>query len=91
MPDDVRKVVIETRGPRGTDPGAIAEGWFKVADGYVMLCNADGIAVSGVDKRRAAPGNERTIASLMLRERSQATARSRSFNRPLQYPKTGWC
>jgi hypothetical protein len=92
MPDDIRKVVIETRRPRGQDPGAIAEGWFKVVNGYVTLCNEDGIAVSGVDKRPVThEGNERTIAALMLRERTRATARARSFNRPIQYPKTGWC
>jgi len=85
MPDDIKKVTIQTRAPKGTDPGAIAEGWFKVVDGYVTLCDADGITVSGVDKRRAQSGNERTIAALMLRERHRATARSRSFNRPLHY------
>ena len=46
MPNDIHKIIIQTRAPRGNDPGKIAEGWYCVADNFVVLTDSEGKPVS---------------------------------------------
>jgi hypothetical protein len=40
MSDEVRKIVIQTRAPRGNDPGKIAEGGDLQSDGRTWVVTA---------------------------------------------------
>jgi len=37
MPDEVRKATVQVRPPKGTFPGEIAESWYVVFEGNVIL------------------------------------------------------
>ena len=90
--NEVKKITIQTRAPTGRDPGAVEEGYYCVADGFVVLTDADGKPIIGAPKRYLDPGGDaRLIACVLLRQQRRGrTMASRSFHRPLNYPDTGW-
>ena len=87
MSDEVKKVTIQIKAPRGKFPGEIAEGWYVVFENNVILTEADGKPIAGVPKHHIEPdGDARLIACRMVRQR-QRGSRVAGFNRPLSYPK----
>jgi hypothetical protein len=82
---------IETRRPRGGDPGAIEECWFVVNDACVQLTDREGNKVRGeFVSRPIGPGETaREVAVRMLRARLRSRP-AKPFNAPIQYQKTGW-
>jgi hypothetical protein len=91
MPNDVQNITIELQRPRGSFPGRVEIGHYVYVDGFVVLTDAEGKPIGGEDSKRyiGSEAQARTQAALMLRERSRATARSRSFSAPIQYGR-GW-
>jgi len=45
--NEVKKITIQTRAPTGRDPRAVEEGYYCVADGFVVLTDADGKPIIG--------------------------------------------
>lgn len=90
MPDDVKNIAIELQRPRGSFPGRVEIGHFVYVDGFIVLTDADGRPIGGEGTKRyiGSEAQARTQAALMLRERSRAAARSRSFSAPIQYGRS---
>jgi hypothetical protein len=86
------KIIIELRRPSGSFPGQIAEGWYEVVDGHVVLTDESGKPLSDEKRFLPTPGDARLIACRMLRQRSQGSRTFRSgFGRKISYPKSGIC
>ena len=81
---DVHKVTIQIRPPKGNFPGKIAEGYYCVVDGYVVLTDANGKPI-GSEKRQIDGGDARLIACRMVRS-NESRASVNGFNRPISYP-----
>jgi hypothetical protein len=82
---EVHKIIIQTRAPKGKDPGKVAIGYYCIADGHVVPTDEKG-KPSGAEKRFLNPGDDaRLIACRMLRKRQSAS--SGWFNEPIRYPK----
>jgi hypothetical protein len=87
MSDEVRKVTIQIRAPKGKFPGEVAEGWYVVFENNVILTDQDGKPIPGAAKRSVGPGDDaHLIACRMVREGRGGRASS-DFNRRLIYPK----
>jgi hypothetical protein len=85
---EVHKITIQTRAPRGRDPGKVAEGWYVVTDGCVVLTDQDG-KPTGDSKRYLDPGGDaRLIACRLLRGR-QSSGSASGFNHKIAYPRLG--
>jgi hypothetical protein len=82
---DVHKVIIQTRAPRGKHPGTVIEGYYRVAEDHVVLCDELG-KPSGTRRQLDPGGDARLIACRMLRKRQGASGPA-NFNRPIQYPR----
>ncbi len=87
MSNDVHKITIQIRAPRGKDPGKIAEGWYCIADNAVVLTDQNGKPI-GNEKHHLEPGGDaRLIASRMLRRRQKGGSSVSSFGGKIAYPK----
>jgi hypothetical protein len=85
MIDEVKKVTVQIKAPRGTFPGEVAEGWYVVFENNVILTDQDGKPITGVAKQHIGPdGDARLIACRMIRNRRRPSS---GFDRPLSYPK----
>ena len=91
MSDDVHKITIETQRPRGSFPGRVETGYYVFVEGSVVLTDEKGrpIGGDGTKKFIGLDGHHRNVACMMLRQRTRSIAKSRSFNRPINYG-TGW-
>jgi hypothetical protein len=84
MPNEVHRITIQLRAPRGKDPGKVAIGHYCIADSHVVLTDEAGKPTGS--KRHLDPGGDaRLLACRMLR--SQRSIGGGDINRPLQYPK----
>jgi hypothetical protein len=87
MTDDVHKVSIQVRSPKGSFPGEITEGYYCVADGAVVLTDEHGKPIDDA-KHHLGPGQDaRHIACMLVRRRRRNSAAARGFNDKLVYPK----
>ena len=85
--NDVHKVTVQVRGPRGAFPGEVVEGWYCVVDNAVVLTDAEG-KPTGEDKRYLNPGSDaKLIACSMLRARRRSRATISGFGDRLLYQK----
>ena len=83
---DVHKVIIQIRAPRGTFYGEVAEGFYVVVDGAVVLTDRDGKPI-GADKRHLNPGDDaRLVACWMVRARRQRPTPT-GWDNKISYPK----
>jgi hypothetical protein len=84
---DIHRITIQLRAPRGKDAGKIAQGYYVVADNFVVLTDENGKPV-GHEKRQLDPGGDaRLIACRMLKGRRPASGGG--FNDPIRYPRLG--
>jgi hypothetical protein len=83
---DLKIVRIQTRTPRGTDPGAIEECRYAVDDDHVQLYDMQNMSM-GPNYRRKLPPHlaPSQLASVMLRE--TVGKRRSDFTRVLRYQK----
>ena len=85
MSDEVRKVTVQIRPPKGTFPGEVAEGFYCVVEGHVVLTDETGQPVSGAAKHYLASGEDaRLIACRMVRNNRKG--RSPFGTGPIRYP-----
>jgi len=88
MPDEVKKVIIQIKAPKGDYGGEVAEGHYCVVDGYVVLTDESGKPIAGVDKRYVGlDGDARLIACRMVRANRRGGTRVAGFHRRINYPK----
>jgi hypothetical protein len=75
--------VVVSNGNDDGDPGAIAEAWYTVEDGLVVLRDADD---KHITSRALLKGEDPLpVARALLREAEAP----KDFNRPIHYPKLG--
>ena len=85
MTNEVKRVVIQTRAPRGADPGRIAEGFYVVVDNSVVMTDQDGKPVG--EKHHLGPKDDpRPIACMLTRRRRCTAGPINSFDGPIRYP-----
>ena len=85
MTNEVKKITLQVRAPRGKFEGEVVEGWYVVIDSAVVLTDAAGKPVNG-DEHQLAPGQDaHLLACRLIRQRRNSGA-PRGFNRPLNYP-----
>ena len=81
----IESVAITTRPPRGDgDPGACEIGHYKVDNGFVVMCNAEG-RPTGKKQRLRHDDDAHQIAGRLTREAWLRRAPESDFNRPLVY------
>jgi hypothetical protein len=78
-----QRLVIQTRRPRESDPGAVAETFWIVSGDAVYLCDADGVKTG--EKRNIGSADPKNVAISLLR--NKVGKRNTDFSRPLHYPK----
>jgi uridine kinase len=88
MPDEVHKITIQIRVPRGKDPGKVAIGHYVIADGFVILTDETGRPVGDSKRYLESDGDARLIACRMLRQR-QKTGVS-GFDHKITYPRLNY-
>ena len=77
---------IQTREPKGDDPGAVEEGYYIIEGGdELVFCDQDGAGLRGENARRKLKAGEdpRRVAASLLRMR--VSRKSNNFYRPLRY------
>jgi hypothetical protein len=90
MPDDIHRITLQLRAPRGRDPGKVAIGHYVVVDGYVTLTDEAGKPTGGSKQFLDPGGDARLIACRPLRKRQKAQSSGSDFNGPIKYPKMGY-
>jgi hypothetical protein len=76
----IKRTFITTVMPKGNDPGAIEEAWFKVENGMVIMVSESGKPTG--TKAKADSDPERT-AQRLLREAYVKRRGESNFDRPL--------
>lgn len=85
--DEVCKVTVQIRAPKGKFAGEVAIGHYVVFEKQVVLTDEEGKTIAGGPKRYLGPDDDaRLIACRMVRDQ-RAPRASSGFNRPLTYPK----
>ena len=75
--------VTISNGDKDGDPGQIAEAWFTIEDGAVVLRDADDKLLTS--RMMMKGDNPEVLARSLLREAEQP----KEFNRPIIYPRWG--
>jgi hypothetical protein len=87
MTDEVHKLTLQVRAPRGSDPGRVSEDWYVVVENCVVLTDADGKPM-GEPKRHLDPGEDaRLVACAMARRRRRNSPTPTGWNNRIAYPK----
>ena len=100
MSDEIKTIHIHMKGPSRTNPGGVSViGHYRVGDGLVVMCKADGVPIELNGKRfrrkfgtKSGELNEREVARLMALEIRHELKRSpyspvAGFSGPIPYPK----
>jgi hypothetical protein len=83
QPTPVYVRIVTSNGNEDGDPGAIAEAWWTIEDGVVVLRDRDD---KHMTSRALLKGQEpAAVARALLREAEEP----KSFNHPIRYPKLG--
>ena len=87
LSDEVKKVTVQIKAPKGTFPGEVAEGWYVVFENNVILIDQEGKPIAGIPKHPVDPcGDARLIACRMVRNNRKGRASVAGFNRQISYP-----
>jgi hypothetical protein len=87
MMDRIEKITIQTRAPKGNDPGKVAIGHYVVnPDNFVVLTDANGKPI-GSEKHQLDPGGDAKIIACRMLRRHQNARSSGDFNQKIAYPK----
>jgi hypothetical protein len=84
----IKAVIITTQQPRGDDPGACEIGYYKVENGFVLMCDENGRATG--KKCQLIGEDAHRVAGRLLRETWAKRTGTSDFNRPLVYPERRW-
>jgi hypothetical protein len=82
----MHRLILQTRRPRGDDPGAVEIGFWIVEGDSVWLVDENGTKTG--DRRALDGGDPKAIAISLMR--SKMFKRKSDFNRAIRYPRTGW-
>ena len=80
MSDDIKKITIQIRRPRGKDAGEVATAHYCVVEGFVILTDEAGVPHPRADKRYVVPdGDAHLIACRMVRNNRKSRASVSGF------------
>jgi hypothetical protein len=82
--NEVHKVTIQIRPPRGHFAGEVAEGWYCIVDGYLVMTDQEGKPVDS-EKHTLTPGEDARLKACRLVRRRRPGPRG--FGDKLVYPK----
>ena len=82
--NDVHKVTIQVRAPKGNFPGEVAEGWYVIVDGCLVMTDQDGKPVDSEKHYLKAGEDARLKACRLVR---QCPRGPRGFRDKIIYPK----
>jgi hypothetical protein len=69
MSDDIHKITLQMRAPRGNDPGKVAVGYYVIdPDNAVVITDENGKPLGGEKHYLDSDGDAKLIACRMLRE-----------------------
>src|SRR5215471_14370352 len=86
MSDEVKKVRIQIRAPRGNFGGEIVEAWYCVVDGFLVMTDANGRPVDS-EKHPLGPRDDpHIVAHRLLRQRRRGSGPA-GWNDPIRYPR----
>ena len=74
------RIIVQTEAATETSPGAIAEGYYDLVDGKVVVTDLQGRPIGSEEAKHGDPG---VIARRILR---RARLGRRDFYAPLRYP-----
>src|SRR5262249_41229195 len=86
MTNEVKKLTLQVRAPRGTFPGEVVEGWYCVVDNAVVLTDADGKPINS-EKHQLAPGQDAKLLACRLVRGRRRSSGAVGFNDRIIYPK----
>ena len=86
MTNEVKKITLQVRAPRGKFEGEVVEGWYCVVDNAVVLTDAAGKPING-DKHHLAPGQDAHLVACRLIRARRNSGAPRGFNDRIHYPK----
>ena len=83
MKEEPKYITVQTRRPKGSDPGACEETWYIQRGNEIQLCTRDGIPLAGrVNRMELTDGlSPAECAQRMLR--NKISDRGSDFNRRL--------
>ena len=101
MSDEIKTIHVHMKGPSPSKPGGVSViGHYRVEDGFVVMCRANGAAIELNGKRfrrkfgtQSGELNEREVARVMTLEirdelkRSPYSPAAVFFSGPIPYPK----
>jgi len=87
MTDEVRKVTIQVRAPKGTFPGEVVIGHYCVVENAVVLTDADGKPINS-EKHQIGPGQDAHLLACRLVRRRPGSG-PRGFGDKILYPRMG--
>ena len=84
--NEVHKIRIQLKAPRGNYGGEIIEAWYCIVDGCLVMTDADGKPVDS-EKHHLGPSDDpHIVAHRLLRQRRSGP---RGFSDRIQYPNLG--
>jgi hypothetical protein len=101
MSDEFKTIHVHMKGPSPSKPGGVSVvGYYRVEDGFVVMCRPDGVPIELNGKRfrrkfgtQSGELNEREVARMMTLEirdelkRSPYSPAAVFFSGPIPYPK----
>jgi hypothetical protein len=82
---DLHKVTIQIRAPKGNFPGEVAEGWYCIVDGCLVMTDAAGKPIDSEKHYLKAGEDARIKACRLVRQRRNGSG-PRGFSDKLAYP-----
>jgi hypothetical protein len=86
--NDVRKVRIQLKAPRGNFGGEIAEKHYMIVENFLVFTDANGKPLD-TEKHYLSPGADPHIVAYNLLRQRRSGPGPAGWNRPIQYPRTG--
>ena len=100
MSEEVKTIHVHMKGPSRSKPGGVSViGHYRVEDGFVVMCRANGAAIELNGKRfrrkfgtKSGELNEREVAGMMTLEirrelKRGPYSRAAFFSGPIRYPE----
>jgi hypothetical protein len=85
--NEVKKVTVQVRPPRGNFSGEIAEGWYCIVDGFLVMTDQDGKPIDGEKHYLGPEDDARLKACRLVRSKCRNGAAPIGWGHKLNYPK----
>ena len=100
MSDEIKTIHVHLKGPSRAKPGGVSVlGYYRLEDGFVVMCKPDGVPIELNGKRfrrkfgtKSGELSEREVSGMMTLEirnelKRSSYSRVAGFSGPISYPK----